>query len=144
MKGFVPVLLTVILFLGCHRNIQNKEAVKQGVEDYLAGRSGLMPMNVTISAVKFNGNEADALVYLTAKNGTATGGGMQMRYVLERQGNKWVVKPHSGTSPHAGAERMPLNPHGGVNPGAGAMPQGDMQQLPPGHPPIGQQPGQSR
>ncbi len=86
-----------------------------------------MAMEVTVSAVKFDKNKADALVYLSAKGGPAAGSGMQMRYALERQGDKWVVKPHSGASPHAGADANPMGTPAPTNPG---------QSLPPGHPQI--------
>lgn len=132
MKAIALALLTsIILLSGCHKDIQNKDAVKKAVAEYLAGRPGLMAMDVTVSAVKFDKNQADALVYLTAKGGPVAGSGMQMRYALERQGDKWVVKPHSGASPHAGAGSMMGNPPA-IAPGE-SMPAGH-PQLPPGQP----------
>ncbi len=77
-------------------------------------------MDVTLSGVSFRKGEADATVYLQARGGPAAGGGMQMKYVLERKGNEWVVKPRSGSLP--GTE----NPHG-----AGGGP-----ALPSGHPAV--------
>lgn len=91
-----------------------------------------MAMDVTVSAVKFDKNQADALVYLSAKGGPAAGSGMQMRYALERQGDAWVVKPHSGSSAHAGADATPGQ----------APPIAPGQSLPPNHPAI--PPGQPK
>ena len=109
MKAIALAVLTSIIFLlSCRKDIQNNEAVRKAVADYLASRPGLMAMDVKISAVKYENNQADALVYLSAKGGPAAGSGMQMRYTLQRQGDKWVVKPHSGASPHAGADANPM------------------------------------
>ena len=111
-----------MLLLGCKKNIENKEAVRQGVVEYLAKRTDLMKMDVRVDAVQFRGDEADAKVYLEAKSGPAAGNGMQMRYMLERKDNKWLVKGKglSGTS---------SAPHGVPREGTDAMP-----ALPPGHP----------
>jgi hypothetical protein len=128
----LAVLTSIILLLGCRKDIQNNAAVRQAVVDYLAKRPGLMAMDVTVSAVKFDKNQADALVYLSAKGGPAAGSGMQMRYALERQGDKWVVKPHSGASPHAGAGANPMGMPPPVNPGQ-SLPSGH-PQIPDGHP----------
>jgi len=130
VKGIVLVLLTSIILLpGCRKDIQNKEAVRKAVAEYLSGRPGLMAMDVSVSAVKFDRNQADALVYLTAKGGPAAGSGMQMRYTLERQGSKWVVRPRSGASAHPGANSSPMGTTAPpISPGTEA--------LPPGHPQI--------
>jgi len=58
-------------------------------------------MQVDVTSVSFRQNEADATVSFRPKGGGA-GAGMQMRYVLERRGNRWVVKSKSeaGGSPH--------------------------------------------
>lgn len=125
----VPALLAFsILLLACKKDIQNKEAVRQGVVDHLAKRSDLMSMDVNVESVAFRKDEADATVYLRANSGPAAGNGMQMRYTLERKGDKWVVKGR-GVMGGAGGD----TPHG-----AGAP------TLPPGHPQIPAQPGQSR
>lgn len=54
---------------------------------------------------------------------------MEMRYLLERKGNEWVVKGRAGGDTH-GAQGMgaPEQQGGSI----GAMP----QTLPPGHPAI--------
>ena len=94
--------------------------MKQGVIKYLAKRPDLTAMDVTMSGVSFRKDEADATVYLQAKGGPAAGGGMQMKYVLERKGNEVFHGPRSAALP--GTE----NPHG-----AGGGP-----ALPPGHPVV--------
>jgi hypothetical protein len=113
------------LFLGCQKNIENKEAIKQGVVDHLAKRSDLMAMDVRVDGVQFKGKEAEALVYLQAKSGPmAAGGGMQMKYTLDRQGAHWVVREKKSDAPHGGSMPMPA-------PEPEATP-----ALPPGHPAL--------
>ncbi len=124
--------LAAILVMGtgaaCKRSIDNQEAVRQAVIDYLSKRSNLnvSAMNVDVASVTFRSNEADAVVAITAR-GATPGQPMSMRYALERQGDHWAVKgkTEAGGSPHgAGA----ANPHGGAEPAAG--------ELPPGHPAV--------
>jgi hypothetical protein len=122
-------LWAVILVIGagtaCKRSIDDPELVRQGVIDYLSKRSNLnvSGMNVVVASVSFQKNRADAEVAFTAK-GSNPGRPMSMRYTLERQGDRWVVKDKA----EAGH-----NPHGaGAPPPAGA-------DLPPGHPAVGGQ-----
>jgi len=131
-----------LLLAGCSRNIDNGDAVRQGVIDYLRARvaqTGLDVdlMQVEVTSVSFQKNEAHATVNFRPK-GVANQGGMQMSYTLDRKSDKWVVRgrgaangnPHAGAIP-AGAEETP-----GLPPGhpPGAIPS---DPLPPGHPPVG-------
>jgi hypothetical protein len=119
-------LIAALCFLAaCTKDIQNKDAVRGAIVDYLQAReaqTGLKvdQMSVEVSSLTFSssGKEAHANVMFTAKQG---GGGMQMQYTLDRKSDKWVVRPHA-----EGGE----NPHGGA-----ALP-----SLPPNHPPMEQQP----
>ena len=126
-------LVLVCLFsAACHRNIQNEDAVKQGVMDYLSTRQGLniASMNVSITSMVFRQDVADVMVTFSPK-GTGPGQPMSIPYTLEKKGDRWVVRPRAGQSPHAGAGS---NPHGG---GMG-MPDGGTPggALPPGHPTV--------
>ena len=145
----------ILALAGCNRGAQNKDAVRQGVLDYLSARTNLTvsSMNVEVKAVEYNGNQAVATVTFTPKGGNASQG-MDMRYELEQQGTKWVVKGRkdSGQSPHGavtapgapgmpGAGEMPggaANPHGGMMPGGAGMP--SAADLPPGNPAVGATP----
>jgi hypothetical protein len=120
--GLIAVLS---LLNACKADIQNKDAVRESIVDYLRARqakTGLIMdnMDVEVSTISFSssGNEAHATVKFTSKAGR---GGMNMPYTLDRRGNKWVVRPHA-----EGGE----NPHG-----ATALP-----AMPPNHPPVGKQP----
>jgi hypothetical protein len=121
---FAAVLLTGILLAGCQRGgIENKEAVRQGVIDYLAGRDlNVASMNIEVTSVTFKGDEADAAVSFTPRGAAGGGQGMSMRYLLERQGNRWVVKSRSDSG---------ADPHGTMPP-----PSAPAGEMPPGHPPV--------
>jgi hypothetical protein len=112
-----------LLLVACSRGVQSEAAVRQGVIDHLSERSDLnmSQMQVDVTSVSFRQNEADVVVSFRPKGGEASAG-MQMRYTLERKGNRWVVKGR-GAGPHA---QIPA-------PAAGQMPAGH-PQLSPGAP----------
>lgn len=121
MKGFaVGVFCAFFLLLGCRKDIQTTEAVRQGILDYLAKRPDLSAMDVSVGSVSFRKDEADAVVSFRAKDGPPNNG-MEMKYILERKGNHWEVKGRAGSG-------VAGNPHQGMSPeGSG---------LPPGHPAL--------
>ena len=133
VRMFVPVLVCTAL-AGCHHNIGSEDAVKRGVMDYLATRQGLNidSMNVTVASMIFHGDEVDATVIFSPKGSNAAQP-MSIHYLLEKKGDRWVVKPRAdaGQNPHGG---MGASPHGGGMP----MPQrgGPAGALPPGHPAV--------
>jgi hypothetical protein len=116
-----------VALAGCHRDIRNEDAVRQGVMDYLSTRQGLnvSSMNVSVTSLVFRQDDVDATVVFTPKGSTAGTTPMSLHYTLEKKGDRWVVKPHStsGQNPHGGGMGMP--PASG-NPGA----------MPPGHPVV--------
>ena len=122
----LTLVVAATLLAACSRDIQNSEAIRLGVVDYLkarAAQTGLDPnmMNVDVTSVSFQQDQARATVYFRPKNGPENGG-MQMNYVLDRKGSQWVVRgrTENGASPHG----APADP--------GATP-----VLPPNHPPVG-------
>lgn len=111
----------VVFLAACARDIQNSEAVRAGVLDYLTARQsqiGLDPnsMRIDVTAVSFDRNEARATVAFRPKKG-AEGEPVTMKYTLDRKGDKWVVR---------GGAQSSGNPHGAADP----------HSLPPGHPPL--------
>ncbi|MBI5086913.1 MAG: hypothetical protein HZB13_20235 [Acidobacteria bacterium] len=142
--------LAALLMAACQKNLQTNDAVKAGVIKYLSTNAGLnvTAMDVTVTAVTFKDNEAQATVSFKPKGGDAAAG-MQMTYTLEKQGAEWVVKKKPDAGSHAGGMTggMPAatppaggaNPHGGmVMPNSG-MPQSSAPQgaMPADHPPVG-------
>ncbi|HEV8042643.1 MAG TPA: hypothetical protein VGP62_27440 [Bryobacteraceae bacterium] len=138
VTAWLALCLTVLS--GCKRNIQSTDAVRQGVLNYLSKRSDLLSMDVSITNVAYRENEATATVHLQAKGSNVPGSGMDLRYLLERKGDDWVVKGRAGGEAHGqGMGGHPGVPTGGQpsgqagEPGSiGAMP----QTLPPGHPAV--------
>jgi len=129
-----------VLLVACSRDIQNSQAVRSGVLDYLTANQskiGLNPdaMQIDVTSVSFQENEARATVVFRAK-GAADSTPMPMVYNLARDGNKWVVrgKAESGGSPHGGEAPGGQLPPGHPSTGSTPAPQG---QLPAGHPPVG-------
>jgi len=133
------VLLSLLGLAGCQKDIQTKDAVRQGILTYLTQNKNLSvnSMDIDVTQVTFRDKEADAVVMFKPKGGDAASG-MSMRYTLERQGSTWVVKKkadsgHGATAP--GAMRMPS--------GSMPMPSGSMPMpsaggaMPAGHPPTG-------
>lgn len=129
----LTLIAAALLLAACSKNIQNTDAVKQGVLDYLRARTAqtgldINSLQVEITSVAFEKDEARATVSFRPKTGDSSGP-MLMNYVLDRKGSKWVVR---------GRTENGVNPHGKVAPGVGS-PMPPSITLPPGHPPIGSQ-----
>ena len=141
--------LTVALLGGCKKNIDNNDAVKQGISTYLAKRADLLAMDVNVTSVAYHGDEATATVRFQAKGNSSPTAGMSMQYVLERKGNQWVVKGRAGGEAHSGVPQGA--PGGSPAPGANgwfhrrdafhaagaSLGRRAFRVLPPGHPAIG-------
>jgi hypothetical protein len=125
----LSTFLLIFCFAGCHRGAESKDAVRQGVLDYLATK-GMTPaaMDINVTDVKFNGDKADATVSFAVKGTGAAQ--MTIPYKLELRDSKWVVVGRQGASQHGGGQlpsgsapqgsAAPGNPHGMMAaPGAG-------------------------
>lgn len=138
MKQISRAGLALAVFLtGCGQDIQNKEAVKKGVIEYLTKRQGqtglnMDSMNVEVSSVTFRKDEAQATVSFAPKQGGP--GGMSMSYTLERKGDHWEVKGRSAApgNVHGGGDVMP----GAGGPAGGTAPPAAGGALPADHPPV--------
>jgi hypothetical protein len=127
----VLALGTLVLAACARKYIENKEAIRQAVVDYLSSRQAqtgldMSTMDVNVTAMSFERDTARATVEFRIKNGDA---GMQMNYSLDRKGDKWVVQPRAENS----------QGHGVVLPGNDKAPPGE---LPPGHPSVPASPKQ--
>ena len=125
------VALLMVCLAACNRGAHDKEAIRQGVIDHLTqAQLNVASMNVEVTSVQINGNQAQATVSFTPKGGNAAQG-MSMQYQLEKKGDAWAVvgRKDAGPSPHGGGGMPPAapgvaNPHGG-----GKMP--SPEDLPP-------------
>ena len=153
--------LGALVVTGCAKNIDNKEAVQDGVRKGVAKR-GIDPnqMDVNVTSVQFHGNTADATVSFAAK-GQPAGGGVTVNYELERVKDEWVVKTRAplSTMGHTQGSELPgkggsagamgnlaTSPDGHMSPsnggkepldkGFGAVTDSGGAQVPPGHPAV--------
>jgi hypothetical protein len=138
------IAVVAMLLAACSKDIQNSDAVKQGVIDYLQERKSqtgldMGLMQVDVISVSFEKDQARATVMFRPKSG-ADAAGMKLAYTLKRKGDKWVVEPHNegGGNPHGGAAGgaggLPPD-HPSMGEGTPAPPAGGA--MPPGHPPVG-------
>ena len=80
--------------------------MRQGVLDYLATKGmTAAAMDINVTAVKFNGDKADATVSFAAK-GTGAGQ-MAIQYHLEQKDNKWVVVGRTDANQHGAGAAPP-------------------------------------
>lgn len=130
------VILALLAAAACKKEVNTKDALRQAVIDHLATRKGLdlnmSSLNIVITAMNVREKDADATVTFEPRGG---GGGMNMKYMFERQGDKWVVKgkqdsgsPHGAGAPAEGGAVLPPGHPPASGPGS---------TLPPDHPPMG-------
>ncbi|HUS07512.1 MAG TPA: hypothetical protein VMZ52_14490 [Bryobacteraceae bacterium] len=127
MKFGLYLLVALSMFLAaCAQAPQNKDAVREAIVQHLTKNSGLnmSSMDVEVTSVTFRDKQADASVAFRAKNSPEQL--MSMKYTLESEGKKWIVKKKAGNSGHS--EAAVPDPHGAGAPASGS--------LPPGHPPL--------
>jgi hypothetical protein len=143
------VSLTLLLG-GCSKNIQNEEAVRSAVIEYLNARApqtglDMSAMTVQVAAMSFEKDSARVTVSVAPKG---VEGGMRINYDLDRKGDKWVVRPnanpHITVAPDASQALPPGHPAApggsqGLPPGHPSVAPNGSQGLPPGHPPIAKQ-----
>jgi hypothetical protein len=144
---FLTVIGLLVLFAGCKKQESDADAIRSGINQHLASLNtlnlGAMDMNIT--SVSVQGNQAQAQVEFRPKGGAPQGAGMQVAYSLEKQNGIWVVQnsqPSGGSIQHpAPGENPPMN---SASPPSDSLPNfrdlvpggGSPNALPPGHPPI--------
>ncbi len=157
MKSVIIGALAFVALTGCSKNIDNLEAVKQGVIKDIAKGVSVGSMDVNVASVSFRGKEADAVVTFAPKGGKPM---MSMNYTMERKGDEWHIKARASgdiqkhaaqQAPAAGSAGAapPINGTEPLPPGHPSMPGGGQtaappagggdSKLPPGHPPLGSQ-----
>ena len=90
VRTLLPLLVCLAL-TGCHSNMQNEDAVKRGVMDYLSTRQGLniSSMDVSVASMVFRENEVEA-----ARGGRAESAWRHGRQSARRHG--YAAKRRSG------------------------------------------------
>lgn len=128
-------ILLLLTAVACKKPVGENEAIRAAVQKHLAARGNLdlSAMEIDVKQVSIDRDHAIAQVEFRAKQG---GGSMQMAYVLDRQGDEWVV--HGGT-PSAGNIGHPTSGENlppPVSPsGPAAAPPFALSDLPASHPP---------
>jgi len=152
----IVVCIAALALIGCAKNIDTPEAVKQGIIKDIGKKVDIQNMDVSVDAVSFRAKEATATVSFRPKGGDRSQS-ITMMYTMERQGDEWHVKDrnmqrHEQSKPGApaGTSGMappiapgtPLPPN---HPAMGNMPNmpmptqpGSKSNLPPGHPQLNQ------
>jgi len=141
---------------GCKKHPSDNDAIRAGIMRHLngVGTLNLSAMEMDISSVSINGNQAHAEVEFRPKTGAPPGAGMQVAYNLEKRDGAWVVQK---TQPSGGMIQHPdpnKNPHQNPDVHSGSLPDfSDIVNpvgapaggaLPPGHPPVNSQPSASQ
>ena len=109
---------------------------------YLAKRSDLRAMDVSVTSVAFRQDEATAEVHFQAKGNASPAAGMTIQYVLERKNDQWVVKGRTGANSAHGAGGLPSAGQGNSPGPLDGMPRSALPDpagsagLPPGHPSV--------
>jgi len=124
------LIFTLLLAACARKNIENKDAIRQAVVEYLSARQAqtgldMSTMDVNVLAMTFERDTARATVEFRVKNSEA---GMQLNYTLDRKGDKWVVQARQDTGQGHGVVTPPEGSVGVSPTGSG--------QLPPGHPSV--------
>jgi hypothetical protein len=128
--------LAALLLAGCAKNIDNPEAVKEGIVKDIAKKVDVGNMDINVDSVSFRDSGADATVSFRPK-GAPTSQSMTMNYQLERQSGEWHVKSRNMES-HGEQQPVQAPP---LQPGQTTLPAGHMAvnggtPLPAGHPGV--------
>ena len=110
---FSVTILAGLFLVGCSKNIQNTQAVREAVLADLEQRkskTGIDPsaMEISLGNVSFGQDEARANVQFSLKSIPGSGG-MGMTYVLKREGDKWIVtdRQPSIVAPQGAGDGLP-------------------------------------
>ena len=146
------LIALLALFAGCQKQESDADAIRSGINQHLASLKtiNLSAMDMNVTSVSVQGNQAQAQVEFKPKTGAPNGAGMQVSYSLQKQNGQWIVQT---TTPAGGSIQHPApgeNPH--MDPTSPSSSSGSMpnfrdlvpgappsNSLPPGHPPINPQ-----
>src|SRR5579859_1845941 len=101
------IFLAVVAFSSsCKKQESDADAIRSGINQHLAGLKslniGAMDMNITNVSVQ--GDQAQAQVEFKPKSGGPPGAGMQVSYALQKQNGQWIVQT---TQPAGGSIQHP-------------------------------------
>jgi hypothetical protein len=112
----LPVVIFAVLVLsaGCTKQQTNEDAIRAGINEHLNSLQtlNLGAMDMTVTSVSIQGNQAQAQVEFRPKTGSPSGAGMQVAYSLQKQDGKWIVQnsqPIGGMMSHPGPGQNPAD-----------------------------------
>ena len=115
--------LSLLTATGCKKTQNQNDAIRAGVVQHLSAVNGLNldAMDMKITNVTINGNQAQAQVEFHLKSNSSPEAGMKISYNLEKRGDTWVVvkkpSPDGGAPQGMPGELMPSE-HPSVPPAA--------------------------
>jgi hypothetical protein len=128
LRAAVLAFAMMCLLAGCGRDIENKEQVRSDILDHLSKNTGLdlKSLDVEVSNVSFQKNQAKATVAFRPKGVSSINDGMVMVYTLQPKNGHWVVVGRADSQGHGF----------GASPADSRLPPGhpSVNGLPPGHP----------
>jgi hypothetical protein len=143
---FFTLLAMVVFVAGCKKQESDSDSIRAGINQHLSSLStlNLGAMDMSVTNISIQGNQAQAQVEFRPKTGAPQGAGMRVAYSLAKQDGKWVVQT---TQPAGGMIEHPApgqNPHmNSTSPSPTTLPNfNDLVHsqsggaLPPGHPPV--------
>lgn len=150
LMGLAAILATLLAATGCQKKQDETAAIRSGITEHLRSLKtlNLSAMDMNVTKVTINGNQAEAQVEFVPKSGAPPGAGMQVSYSLEKRDGQWVVVKRDSMGgaiahppPGANPQQTPEGPTHGMpnfqdllqpaNPGTTSG-----GTLPPGHPPV--------
>jgi hypothetical protein len=138
-------LLSVLA--GCKKQESDADGIRAGINQHLASLKtlNLDAMDMSITNISVQGNQAQAQVEFRPKTGGPSGAAMQIAYSLEKQNGVWAVQSTQAVGVAAQHPGPGEDPHmNGNAPSSGSLPNfrdlvpgsEGSGSLPPGHPPV--------
>ncbi len=139
MVKFILILLVMLVSACTTQEVRSAADIQTAVEEYLAQRGDLFLGYLSIKVDKVSYMDTHAIASVSISAGDDPEATMRMVYELEQNSGKWEVMPtqgiqESGDDMNTGQTAAPGLPLG--HPPTG----GSSSELPPGHPPLSEQP----
>jgi len=86
-KTAVLSFVTILRVAGCKKQPSDADAIRTGIVEHLTSLKtlNLSAMNINVTSVNIQGNQAQAQVEFRPKTGAPVGASMQVAYALEKE-----------------------------------------------------------
>jgi hypothetical protein len=143
---YSTLLVMLVFFGGCKKQESDSDGIRAAIQQHLTSLKSLnlSAMDMNISSISIQGDQAQAQVEFRPKTGAPQGAGMIVAYTLKKQNGNWVVQ---NSAPAGGIIAHPVpgqNPHlNSTSPSSTSLPNfkdlvdsGSGSPLPAEHPPV--------